>query len=122
MEKAQISPAVEPLTTRAGGLVKGITRALLSMPSLNALIRCRLCWRVTVAVFATIFLMEAVILFVSVRDFKRDRLAQVEREGLAILGSLFLTYPSALGSQRLMPIAERLTRGTVVVGGAVLQG
>ena len=92
------------------------------MPSLNALLRCRLCWRVTVAVFTTIFLMEALILFVSVRDFEGERLAQVERESLAGLGSLFLTHPSALGTQRLMPIAARLTRGTTLVGGAIFKG
>ncbi len=122
MDKVRFYPAAEPLNPRHGGQTTGISRALLPMPSLKALLRCRLCWRVTVAVFGAIFLVEAVILYVSARDFERDRLAQVEREGLAVLGSLFLTHPSALGSQRLMPIATRLTRGTVLVGGAVFEG
>jgi signal transduction histidine kinase len=45
---------------------------------------CRLCWRITFAIFAAILITEAVILMFSVQNYKRDRVFEVEREALIV--------------------------------------
>lgn len=57
----------------------------------KALFRCRLCWRVTFAVFASIFVIEAAILIPSYQTRERDlldRLDQVYRGDGGIVGVL----------------------------------
>ncbi|NVK19973.1 MAG: EAL domain-containing protein [Methylocystaceae bacterium] len=52
---------------------------------LKKLSRCRLCKQVTGAVFLAILIVEGAILIFSVHNFERDRLLEVEREGLAVV-------------------------------------
>ena len=49
---------------------------------------CRLCMRVTVAVFIAILVVEGGILIFSVRNYERDRLFEVEREALVVMRSI----------------------------------
>ncbi len=49
-----------------------------------ALKGCRLCWRITAAIFMAILFIEATILIFSVDKFKRGLRYEVEREGLII--------------------------------------
>ncbi|MCZ6895276.1 MAG: hypothetical protein O7H40_14690 [Gammaproteobacteria bacterium] len=57
------------------GLVMALTRLI---GWFNALFRCRLCWRVTLAVFASIFVIEAAILIPSYQTRERDLLARLD--------------------------------------------
>jgi len=52
--------------------------------TITGLKTCRLCWRITLAIFVAILAVEAAILFFSVQNFERDRLVEVEREGLIL--------------------------------------
>ena len=56
---------------------------------------CRLCWRVALVVLASIVLIEAIILIPSYRNYERDLLRRLEREGLATVKTLFLAHPNA---------------------------
>lgn len=55
---------------------------------LDGLKTCRLCWRITGAVFLAILAIEAVILAFSVRDHQRLRLMEVEREALVTMRAI----------------------------------
>ncbi len=51
----------------------------------DSLRHCRLCRQVTGAVFLAILIVEGAILIFSVNSFERDRLLELEREGLAVV-------------------------------------
>ena len=51
----------------------------------DSLTKCRLCRQVTGAVFLAILFVEGAILIFSVNNFERDRLIEIEREGLAVV-------------------------------------
>jgi len=48
----------------------------------RTLVACRLCWMVTVAVFAGIVVIEALILVPSLFNYERDLLASMEQAAL----------------------------------------
>lgn len=78
------------------------------------MIRCRLCWHVTAAVFAAIQVIEAVILLPSYRNYERDRVLEYERvAGAALLGALSALQPGddSLGE------TERAVAAAIGVGG-----
>jgi hypothetical protein len=82
---------------------------------------CRLCWRITIAIFAAILATEGAILFFSIQNFERDRLHEVERESLivarAILREAKLQDDFAAGVSELGP---RLRDTSVLLGMNVL--
>ena len=84
----------------------------------NALFRCRLCWRVTFAVFAAIFLIEAAILVPSYHNQEHNllnRLNQVGRTMVISASYYFLSH----ASKEFVALLDEVTQGTELAGGAV---
>jgi diguanylate cyclase (GGDEF)-like protein len=98
--------------------LSGTVREPPTVRSFRRLGRCRLCWRVTAAVFAAILVIEAAILYVSARGFERDRLRDIETKGRAAVASLFLTHPEAAHAAKLLEALTMLLEGRVLAGGA----
>ncbi len=76
---------------------------------------CRLCWRVGLVVMASIVIIEAIILIPSYRNYERDMLRRLEREGLASVRSLFLMGHQAHENELRMMVGT-IMRGSVVEG------
>lgn len=82
----------------------------------HKLFRCRLCWRVTLAVFAAIFLIEAAILVPSYRNQERDllnRLNEVSRAAVMAASSYLLHHR---GSE-FIDVIGQMAQGTNFIGG-----
>lgn len=81
-------------------------------------LRCRLCWRVTLAVFAAIFVIEAAILIPSYRNQERnllDGLDEICQAGVVAASSYILHH----GRTELLGALEDLTKRGKLVGGTV---
>ena len=96
----------------SGGIVVAVRRRP------GASVRCRLCWRIALAVFASILAIEAAILVPSYKNYERDLLLRLEDAGrTAMIAGLRL---SGHASDRDLLIAGKsLTRGTRVEGGTL---
>ena len=81
---------------------------------------CRLCKRITVAVFFSILVIEGGILFFSVKNYERDRLLEVEREAVVVMRSILRSVDSkgTLDSQ-FSNIFKSLRDGSVLVGARI---
>ena len=83
---------------------------------------CRLCKRVTVAVFIAILVVEGGILIFSVRNYERDRLFEVEREALVVMRSILRSVDDQGTLDSHFPeIFKSLRDGTVLVGAQVFK-
>lgn len=83
----------------------------------SGLRQCRLCLRITWAIFLAILLTEAAILIFSVRAFERDRLLEVEREALVVMRVMLrgmVRQGAAPGA--LQQIGPKLRENTVLIG------
>ncbi len=80
--------------------------------------RCRLCWRVSAVVFATIFAIEAAILFPSYRNHERDLLARLNEAGHAAMVSSIVTHGHS-SDRDLLVFAGALTAVTKLRGGVL---
>ncbi len=83
-----------------------------------ALFRCRLCWRVTFAVFAAIFVIEAAILIPSYQTRERallDRLDQVYRATVVSSASYVLRHDGA----EFVYVLDELSQNSKLAGGAI---
>ncbi|MEE9139263.1 MAG: PAS-domain containing protein [Alphaproteobacteria bacterium] len=89
------------------------------MPFHRSLARCRLCWRVTLAVFVSIFVIEGVILIPSYHNYERDLLARLEQVGRATARSLFRLTPPQATVREILLSAENLIAGSSLKGGAL---
>jgi len=79
--------------------------------------RCRLCWRITLAVFVAIFVVEAVILVPSYQNYQRDLLARLDEVGR---GAVTASFALDGGSDRqLLDVGQTLTRVSRLTGGAI---
>lgn len=81
---------------------------------------CRLCWKVTIAVFFAILAVEAAILFFSIDTYKTDRLAEVEREAVVVMRAI-LRSANVHGqiAAELPAVGKLLRDNTVLVGAQV---
>lgn len=79
------------------------------------LMNCRLCWHVGLVVLASIVTIEAIILIPSYRNYERDMLRRLEREGLATAKSLFLMGDHT-NENELRMMVDRMLQGSVVSG------
>ena len=77
---------------------------------------CRLCRRVTAAVFAAIFVIEAVILVPSYRNYERDLLARLEYAGLAAARAA-VVLAARDGSPDYTAAFDSIAGRTPIVGG-----
>jgi threonine/homoserine efflux transporter RhtA len=69
---------------------------------LQPFVGCRLCWRITFAVFALILAVEAAILFPSARRFaadERQRIAGYGVVGVSLYAAFFCTAQSVSASR-----------------------
>jgi diguanylate cyclase (GGDEF)-like protein len=91
-----------------------MSSAKFSLQGLNVVVSCRLCWRITAAVFIGIVVIEALILLPSYRNYERDRLLAIAEAGrqvvMATLVDAHIMAP---------PELERVLAGTLVKGLAV---
>jgi len=85
---------------------------------MDTLLRCRLCRQVTGAVFLAILIVEGAILIFSVNNFERDRLAEVEREGFAVVRAWLET--GADSQQMLTHMAATIGSGSVLLSAQVI--
>jgi len=86
----------------------------------KSIFRCKLCWKVATGVFFAILVVEAAILFFSVTNYKRDRLAEVEREALVVM-RVIVNVVETEGSfaNRLATDGPRLRRNSVLLGARI---
>jgi len=82
------------------------------------LTHCRLCRHVTGAAFLAIVLVEGAILFFSIQSFERDRLQEIEREGLAVVRAWF-QISSDGGPEILNRMAPIIGNGSVLLSAEV---
>ena len=81
---------------------------------------CRLCWKVTIAVFFAILCIEAAILFFSVDNFKRDRLLEIEREATVVVRNIIRsTEIDGKLSANFSAISQKLSQDSVLVGASI---
>ena len=92
--------------------------AMINTASLLSMFRCRLCWTITGAVFASILVIEAIILVPSYWKFQREQLAHIEATGLLAVKAMFvLAGQDALADpDTLLRYGERLVQGKVLRG------
>ncbi len=89
--------------------------------NLKRAIECRLCKRITVSVFLAILVVEAAILFFSVRSFERDRLIEVEREAVVVMRAILRSADLGAQGKKLPEIAKSLRQGSVLIGARVFE-
>jgi serine phosphatase RsbU (regulator of sigma subunit) len=87
-------------------------------PLLTRLLRARLSWRIAFWVLVSILVIETIIVFPSYRVRKSELLTQLEDVGAnTILPIINMAAAQGEGGD-LIPLAEKLTRETVILGGA----
>lgn len=88
----------------------------------KSLFHCRLCWKITIGVFCAILAIEAGILFFSVRGYERDRLAEIEREGMVVMRSIMRTVVADPDGMKSFPeLAKTIRKNSVLLGAVVYQ-
>ncbi|WP_151703028.1 putative bifunctional diguanylate cyclase/phosphodiesterase [Nitrincola alkalilacustris] len=92
-----------------------MTRHTTLTPSnLRRLLGCRLCWRVTAAVFLSILFIEAAILIPSYVNYERDRLLAIAESGRQVI-------KATLGAQE-MPTEKAFHQLSTMPGTALITG
>lgn len=91
---------------------------LAHLPIFQNLSQCRLCRRLTGAVFLAILTVEGAILVFSVHSFERDRLLELEREGQAVVRSWLQI--SGESTTTLNKMAPMIGEGSVLLSAEVL--
>lgn len=82
--------------------------------------QCKLCWKITIGVFFAILVVEAAILFFSVDNYKRDRLAELEREALVVMRAIVRVADDQGTLKTSLPIVgPKLRDNSVLVGSRV---
>jgi response regulator RpfG family c-di-GMP phosphodiesterase len=88
--------------------------------TLSKLSTCRLCWKVTIAVFFAILCIEAAILFFSVNNFERDRLLEIEREAIVVMRSILRASDiNGTLSSDLPDNGKNIRRNSVLAGAVI---
>jgi len=84
---------------------------------MDTLAHCRLCRQVTGAVFLAILIVEGAILIFSVNNFERDRLLEIEREGLSVVRAwMQISGHDALSMNKMAPM---IGEGSVLLSAEV---
>lgn len=80
--------------------------------NLQAGLRCRLCWLLTLAVFISIVIVEAIILVPSYVNYERDRLLALNYAGQQVVSAAFPDQPEMISQAPAQPMLDRsLIRG-----------
>ncbi len=110
--------AIHPLPEAATLSVAGVKGSLAAgVRRLWRGLNCRLCRRVTAAVFAAIFVIEAVILVPSYRNYERDLLARLEEAGLAAARTAVLLTPRDHRAGDIIAAFGGIAGRTPILGG-----
>jgi hypothetical protein len=80
-----------------------------------------LCWRVTLSVFLSILIVEAIILIPSFKNYERDLLRRLEDAGLAAISAGLGSHIGASHSH-MLEIGEAILSSPRVRGGALYDG
>jgi PAS domain S-box-containing protein len=80
--------------------------------------RCRLCARITLMVFAAILAVEAAIMIPSYRNYQHDLLKRLSEVGLATVSSVY-RLGNHLGNETLLLMANSVTATSKLKGGRV---
>ncbi|OMH32073.1 bifunctional diguanylate cyclase/phosphodiesterase [Motiliproteus sp. MSK22-1] len=81
--------------------------------------KCKLCWRVTIAVFLTILAVEILILFFSARKFEQDKLDELAANGQATITALVELSPVEPSAKDLQIAGQRLSRLEFLRGASI---
>jgi diguanylate cyclase (GGDEF)-like protein len=92
---------------------RGARHALARM----GMLRCRLCWRVALAVLLSILLVAVAMLVPSISQYRRDRLEHLSEVGLASLQAALPLYGDPQRRDFAL-LSQRIQRGPSVRGGA----
>jgi len=80
---------------------------------------CRLCWRITLTIFAAILFIEGAILIPSVYRFQNEQLHQLEIEGFQTVQSIFTLSASNATPSQIAAASERQMIRSRLVGGVI---
>jgi diguanylate cyclase (GGDEF)-like protein len=90
-----------------------------SLPSLGfkaAMMRCRLCWRIGMSIFAAIFLVEAAVLVFSAAQFENDQLNEIENRGRVWITTIALVHNNILDADAIDAASSELPQLSKVLG------
>jgi signal transduction histidine kinase len=96
---------------------KGLVKNSRFLARFGAQFRSRLCWRITGAIFLTIFIVEAAILVPSYRNYERDLLVRLNEVGHAGMVSAFAAR-GPVDDRDLRDLGGALTAATKLRGGS----
>ncbi|MCH7794826.1 MAG: PAS domain S-box protein [Proteobacteria bacterium] len=85
---------------------------------MRALLRCRLCWRITLIVFLSILTIEAAILIPSYKNYERDLLLRLEDSGMMAVKAGFL-FQAHSTDRNLLIAGKVLVRSSILAGAAL---
>lgn len=86
----------------------------------SAYLSCRICWRLALAVFACIVVIETAILVPSIHSYEHDLLLRLEETSASALAAVIEVHGPATISAEFAAIGEGLTRATPIRGGVLL--
>lgn len=81
-------------------------------------LKCRLCWRITGAIFISIFIIEGLLLVPSYHNYERDLLVRLEENGHALFSTAFGLNPR-LTEREFLGVIDTLTSFSSLRGAAL---
>jgi diguanylate cyclase (GGDEF)-like protein len=89
----------------------------LPSPGFKAtMLRCRLCWRIGISIFAAIFLVEAAVLVFSAARFESDRLSEIENRGRAWITTITRVHNNILDAAAIEAASRELPQLSKILG------
>lgn len=82
----------------------------------KSIFQCRLCWRVGISIFAAILIIEALILVFSTQTFERERMADIERQGLSWTTTILRVHKNVLNTSDLEQASHELPEVSNILG------
>ncbi|MFP6735876.1 MAG: EAL domain-containing protein [Rhodospirillales bacterium] len=93
------------------------TSASLPRPGFNAsMLRCRLCWRIGISIFAAIFFVEAAVLVFSAARFEQDQLNEIENRGRAWITTITRVHNNSLDAAAIDAASRELPQLSKILG------
>lgn len=80
------------------------------------MMRCRLCWRIGMSIFAAIFLVEAAVLVFSAAQFENDQLNEIENRGRVWITTIALVHNNILDADAIDAASSELPQLSKVLG------
>ena len=80
------------------------------------MLRCRLCWRIGISIFAAIFLVEAAVLIFSAARFESDRLNEIENRGRSWITTITRVHNNVLDAAAIDAASRELPQLSKILG------